>query len=89
MVRVTRTSLAVSGKGSSRQAIELAEGQRAVAVRGDLDARYMARSVVAIIKAISCSRVTDLSRTVFLSKMQTTRTLILSGIGRPALDGRT
>jgi AcrR family transcriptional regulator len=66
----------------------LADGQRAGTVRGDLDASDMARSVVAIVKAISCSRATDPSRSVFLTKMQTTRTLVLSGIRRQAKDGR-
>lgn len=67
----------------------LANGQRAGTVRTDLDARDIARSVVAIVKAISCSRATDPSRSVFLRKMQTTRTLVLSGIRRSAMDGRT
>jgi TetR/AcrR family transcriptional regulator, cholesterol catabolism regulator len=67
----------------------LADGQRAGTVRTDLDARDIARSVVAIVKAISCSRATDPSRSVFLRKMQTTRTLVLSGIRRSAMDGRT
>lgn len=66
----------------------LAEGQRAGAVRDDLDARELARSVVAIVKAISCSRATDPSRGAFLTKMQTTRTVVLSGIRRSAMDGR-
>jgi AcrR family transcriptional regulator len=67
----------------------LADGQRAGAVRTDLDARAIARSVVAIVKAISCSRATDPSRSVFLDKMQTTRTLVLSGIRRSAMEGGT
>lgn len=67
----------------------LANGQRAGTVRTDLDATDIARSVVAIVKAISCSRATDPSRSVFLRKMQTTRTLVLSGIRRSAMDGRT
>ncbi len=62
----------------------LADGQRAGTVRTDLEAADMARSVVAIVKAISCSRATDASRAVFLAKMRTTRTLVLSGIRRPA-----
>jgi TetR/AcrR family transcriptional regulator, transcriptional repressor for nem operon len=66
----------------------LAEGQRAGTIRADLDAGDLARSVVAILKAISCSRATDPSQSVFLKKMQTTRTLVLSGIRRPAVDGR-
>jgi AcrR family transcriptional regulator len=66
----------------------LAEGQRAGAVRDDLDARDLARSVVAILKAISCSRATDPSRSAFLAKMQATRTVVLSGLRRPAGDGR-
>jgi AcrR family transcriptional regulator len=66
----------------------LADGQRAGTVRTDLDARDMARSVVAIVKAISCSRATDPSRSAFLDKMQTTRTLVLSGIRRSAAGGR-
>jgi AcrR family transcriptional regulator len=67
----------------------LADGQRAGTVRADLDASDMARSVVAIVKAVSCSRATDPSRAAFLTKMQTTRTLVLSGIVRSAMDGRT
>jgi AcrR family transcriptional regulator len=67
----------------------VADGQRAGTVRTDLDARDIARSVVAIVKAISCSRATDPSRGVFLAKMQTTRTLVLSGIRRSAATGRT
>lgn len=67
----------------------LADGQRAGTVRTDLEASDMARSVVAIVKAISCSRATDPSRSVFLAKMQTTRTLVLSGIRRSAMAGRT
>lgn len=67
----------------------LADGQRAGAVRTDLEASDLARSVVAIVKAISCSRATDPSRSVFLAKMQTTRTLVLSGIRRSATAGRT
>jgi AcrR family transcriptional regulator len=66
----------------------LVDGQRAGTVRSDLDAKDLARSVVAIVKAISCSRATDPSRSVFLGKMQTTRTLVLSGIRRSAVDGR-
>ncbi len=67
----------------------LADGQRGGTVRTDLDAKDIARSVVAIVKAISCSRATDPSRGVFLGKMQTTRTLVLSGIRRSAMDGGT
>ncbi len=67
----------------------VAEGQRAGTVRTDLDANDIARSVVAIVKAISCSRATDPSRSVFLDKMRTTRTLVLSGIRRSAAGGRT
>src|SRR5512147_2190783 len=37
----------------------VADGQRAGAVRDDLDARILARSIVAVLKAISCSRATD------------------------------
>jgi AcrR family transcriptional regulator len=66
----------------------LADGQRAGSVRDDLDAKDLARSVVAIIKAISCSRATDPSRNAFLAKMQTTRTVVLSGIRRSAVEGR-
>jgi hypothetical protein len=40
----------------------LADGQRAGTVRDDLAAKDLARSVVAVIKAISCSRATDPSR---------------------------
>ncbi len=58
----------------------IVDGQRAGAVRDDLDAKDLARSVVAIVKAISCSRATDPSRNVFLTKMQTTRTIVLSGL---------
>jgi len=67
----------------------LADGQRAGAVRTDLDATSMARSVVAVVKAISCSRATDPSRSAFLKKMETTRTLVISGIRRSAMGGRT
>jgi AcrR family transcriptional regulator len=67
----------------------LADGQRAGTVRSDLDAGDMARSVVAIVKAISCSRATDPSRSAFLTKMRATRSLVLSGIRRSAMDGRT
>ena len=67
----------------------LADGQRAATVRTDLDAGDMARSLVAIVKAISCSRATDPSRSAFLRKMQTTRTLVLSGIRRSARDERS
>lgn len=66
----------------------LAEGQRAGTVRDDLDARDLARSVVAILKAISCSRATDPSRSAFLAKMAATRTVVLSGIRPPAVLGR-
>ncbi len=66
----------------------LVEGQRAGAVRDDLDAKELARSVVAVVKAISCSRATDPSRSAFLTKMQTTRTVVLSGIRRSAMGGR-
>ncbi len=66
----------------------LADGQRGGAVRTDLEASDLARSVVAIVKAVSCSRATDPSRSVFLTKMQTTRTLVLSGIRRSAMGGR-
>jgi len=62
----------------------LVDGQRAGVVRNDLDAKELARSVVAIIKAISCSRAMDPSRNAFLTKMQTTRTVVLSGIQRSA-----
>jgi AcrR family transcriptional regulator len=67
----------------------LADGQRAGTVRDDLEARDIARSVVAIVKAISCSRATDPSRSVFLNKMQTTRTLVLSGIRCSTAGART
>ncbi len=67
----------------------VADGQRAGTVRTDLEASDIARAVVAIIKAISCSRATDPSRSVFLDKMQTTRTVVLSGIRRSAAGGRT
>ncbi len=67
----------------------LADGQRAGTVRTDVDASDMARSVVAIVKAISCSRATDPSRSAFLRKMQTTRTLVLSGIRRSAMDAKS
>ncbi len=67
----------------------LADGQRAGTVRTDLDTSDMARSVVAIVKAISCSRATDPSRSAFLRKMQTTRTLVLSGIRRSAMDAKS
>lgn len=67
----------------------LADGQRAGTVRTDLDASDLARSVVAIVKAISCSRATDPSRSVFLDKMRTTRTLVLAGIRCPDAGGRT
>jgi AcrR family transcriptional regulator len=66
----------------------LARGQRAGTVRDDLDARDLARSVVAILKAISCSRATDPSRSAFLTKMQATRTVVLSGIRRSTADRR-
>ncbi len=66
----------------------VADGQRTGAVRDDLDARGLARSIVAIIKAISCSRATDPSRAAFLARMQTTRTIVLSGLRRSAVDGR-
>jgi len=66
----------------------LADGQRAGTVRSDVDAGDIARSVVAIVKAISCSRATDPSRSAFLTKMQTTRTLVLSGVRRSSMDGR-
>lgn len=66
----------------------LADGQRAGTVRDDLDAKDLSRSVVAIIKAISCSRATDPSRNAFLAKMQATRSVVLSGIRRSAVDGR-
>jgi hypothetical protein len=33
-----------------------------------------------VVKAISCSRAADPSRSAFVKKMDTTRTLILSGI---------
>jgi AcrR family transcriptional regulator len=58
----------------------LVDGQRARAVRTDLDAKAMAHSIVAVVKAISCSRAADPSRSAFVKKMDTTRTLILSGI---------
>ncbi len=67
----------------------LADGQRSGTVRTDIDATDIARSVVAIVKAISCSRAMDPSRSVFLNKMRTTRTLVLSGIRRSAAGGRT
>jgi TetR/AcrR family transcriptional regulator, transcriptional repressor for nem operon len=66
----------------------LANGQRSGCVRSDLDAKELARTVVAIIKAISCSRAMDPSRNAFLAKMQTTRTVVLSGIRRSAVEGR-
>lgn len=66
----------------------IVEGQRDGSVRTDLHASEIARSVVAIVKAISCSRATDPSRSSFLKKMDTTRALVLSGIRRSAVDGR-
>lgn len=65
----------------------LVDGQRARTVRTDLDASVTARAVVAIVKAISCSRATEPSRTAFLEKMKTTRALVLSGIRRSAMEG--
>ncbi len=62
----------------------LADGQRAGTVRTDLDVKAMARAVVAVVKAISCSRVGDPSRSAFMKKMDTTKTLILSGLRAPA-----
>jgi hypothetical protein len=67
---------------------DLADGQRAGTVRTDLDASDVARSVVAIVKAIGCSRAMDPSRSVFLTTMKTTRTLVLSGLRRSAMDRR-
>ncbi len=67
----------------------VAEGQRAGAVRTDLDATDIARAVVAVVKAVSCSRAIDPSRSVFLRKMQTTRELVLAGIRRSAMDGKS
>ena len=86
--------LAAVVKGISADLAELvrgilADGQRVGTVRADLDARDIARSVVAIVKAISCSRTMDPSRSVFFDKMQTTRTLVLSGIRRSAAGGST
>lgn len=58
----------------------LVEGQRAGTIRTDLDVKAMARAIVAIVKAISCSRAGDPSRRAFMKKMDTTKELILSGI---------
>jgi len=66
----------------------IGEGQRSGTVRDDLEAKDLARSIVAVVKAISCSRATDPSRSAFLAKMQTTRTVVLSGLRRPAMQGR-
>jgi AcrR family transcriptional regulator len=65
----------------------LARGQRAGDVRRDLDARELARAVVAILEAVSCSRATDPSRSAFLARMRTTRTVVLAGIRSAASDG--
>ncbi len=65
----------------------LADGQRAGAVRTDVDAEALAQWVVTILKAVSCSRAGDPSGD-FLARMRTTRTLVLSGIRRAAADGR-
>ncbi len=66
----------------------LADGQRAGTVRDDLEAEELARAVVAIVKAIGCSRAMEPSRQAFLTRMQTTRTVVLAGIRRSAVDGR-
>jgi AcrR family transcriptional regulator len=58
----------------------LEDGQRVRSVRADLDAKAMARAIVAVVKAISCSRAADSSRSVFVKKMDTTKALILSGV---------
>lgn len=65
----------------------LVDGQRAGRVRTDLEVKAMARAVVAVVKAISCSRAGEPSRRAFMKRMDTAKALILSGIqatpGRP------
>ncbi len=65
----------------------LVAGQQAGTVRTDLDVKAMARAVVAVVKAISCSRAGDPTRSAFMKKMETTKALILSGIR--ATEGRS
>lgn len=66
----------------------IADGQRAGAMRDDLDATALARAIVAVVKAVSCSRGTDPSRSAFLAKMQATRAVVLSGVRRSARPAR-
>ncbi len=58
----------------------LDRGQGSGAVRQDVDAKSLARSIVAIISGISCSQETDPSAELFTRKMQTTKIIVLSGI---------
>ncbi len=55
-------------------------GQEAGDVRTDLEGTALARSIVAIVKGISCSRETDPSKRAFTAKMMATKTIVLSGI---------
>ena len=58
----------------------LDRGQAAGMIRSDLSSAALARSIVAIVSGISCSRESDRSDESFACKMQTTKAVVLSGI---------